>query len=117
MVPGDERILTHLRRGAVEFCVLALVAEAPSYGLDLARRLTHDGVLISGEGTLYPLLSRLRTAGLVETTWQESSTGPPRRYYAITTAGRQSLDAFRLVWAPFRDAVDATVNAPGRRRS
>ncbi|MFC7594422.1 PadR family transcriptional regulator [Terrabacter sp. GCM10028922] len=116
MVPGDERILTHLRRGAVEYCVLAMVAEEPAYGLDIARRLTREGILLTGEGTLYPLLSRLRTAGFVETTWEESTEGPPRRYYAITPTGRETLDAFRRTWAPFRDAVDAAVDAPKRRR-
>lgn len=110
MVPGDERILTHLRRGVVEYCVLAMVADEPTYGLDIARRLARDGILMTGEGTLYPLLSRLRTAGFVETRWEESTEGPPRRYYAITASGRGTLDAFRRTWAPFRDAVDAAVD-------
>lgn len=115
MVPGNERILTHLRRGAVEYCVLAMIAHAPAYGLDIARRLTRDGILMSGEGTLYPLLSRLRSAGHVETTWRESTEGPPRRYYAITPAGRTSLEAFRAVWMPFREAVDDAVAADPKR--
>lgn len=114
LVPGDERILTHLRRGAIEYCVLAMIADEPAYGLDIARRLTRDGILMSSEGTLYPLLSRLRTAGHVETTWRDSTGGPPRRYYAITPAGRSSLDAFRGVWTPFREAVDDAVDAARR---
>lgn len=120
MVPGDDRILTHLRRGSVEYCVLAMVADAPAYGFDIARRLSRDGILMSGEGTLYPLLSRLRTAGQVETTWQESNEGPPRRYYSITTAGVQALRSFRAAWTPFRRAVDEAIDAAGdvdRKRS
>ena len=103
MVPADETILTNLRRGALEFCVLAMLTEEELYGLDIARRLTTDGLLMSSEGTLYPLLTRLRTAGLVTTTWQQSVEGPPRRYYALTPDGR---DAFSRTWPAFRDAVD-----------
>lgn len=109
MVPGDDGILTHLRRGALEYCVLAMLAEQELYGLDIARRLTADGVLMSSEGTLYPLLARLRKAGLVDTSWQESVEGPPRRYYALTAEGTESLAAFRRTWKPFRDAVDTAL--------
>lgn len=110
MVPGDDGVLTNLRRGALEFCVLAMLDQQQLYGLDIARRLTADGVLMSSEGTLYPLLSRLRKAGLVTTTWQESAEGPPRRYYALTPDGRDSLAAFNRTWPLFRDAVDAALD-------
>lgn len=110
MVPGDDAVLTNLRRGALEFCVLAMLSDQELYGLDIARRLTGDGVLMSSEGTLYPLLSRLRKAGLVETRWQESAEGPPRRYYALTSDGRESLAAFNRTWPLFRDAVDAALD-------
>lgn len=109
MVPGDDGILTHLRRGALEYCVLAMLAEQELYGLDIARRLTADGVLLASEGTLYPLLARLRKAGLVDTSWQESAEGPPRRYYALTADGTESLAAFKRTWKPFRDAVDTAL--------
>lgn len=110
MVPGDDAVLTNLRRGALEFCVLAMLSEQELYGLDIARRLTAEGVLMSSEGTLYPLLSRLRKSGLVKTTWQESVEGPPRRYYALTQDGRESLAAFNRTWPLFRDAVDAALD-------
>lgn len=109
MIPGDDAILTHLRRGALEHCVLALLRGGEAYGLDIARRLSADGVLMGGEGTLYPLLSRLRRAGLVATTWQESPSGPPRRYYAITHDGRDAVERFAHTWKAFRDAVDHTL--------
>ena len=111
MEPGAERILTHLRRGALEYCVLAMLRTGPRYGLDIARTLSDGGVLMRGEGTLYPLLARLRKAGLVETTWQESTTGPPRRYYALTPDGERALTQFTSTWAPFRDAVDAALTS------
>ena len=102
--------MTHLRRGALEYCVLALLDGPPRYGLDLARTLGADGLLLTSEGTLYPLLTRLRKNGLVDTTWAESSSGPPHRYYALTPEGRKGLEEFRLIWAPFRDEVDATLD-------
>lgn len=105
MVPGEGQTLTNLRRGALEYCVLACVGDDERYGLDIARELT-DGVLLASEGTLYPLLSRLRKAGLVSTAWRESTSGPPRRYYSLTPDGRAALDAFVKTWTPFRDAVD-----------
>ena len=62
--------------------------------------------MVTSEGTIYPLLSRLRRDGLVETTWRESTSGPPRRYYKLTAAGRAALAAFKDEWERFRDAVD-----------
>lgn len=112
MVLGEETILSNLRRGALESCVLALLRDGPRYGLDLARTLTADGVLMNGEGTLYPLLARLRKSGLVTTTWQESTAGPPRRYYALTDDGDRALATFRRTWEPFRDAVDDVLTTP-----
>lgn len=109
MVARDA-VLANLRRGALEYCILALLRSGPRYGLELARELTKDGVLMGGEGTLYPLLARLRKAGLVATTWQESTSGPPRRYYALTEDGTTALAAFTSTWRPFRDAVDAVLD-------
>ena len=115
MVPGDEGILTHLWRGVLEYCILAMLTEQQSYGLDIARHLTADGVLMASEGTLYPLLARLRKAGLVDTTWQESAEGPPRRYYNLTGSGRDALASFTATWPTFRDAVDAALDGGGDR--
>ena len=109
MVPSDDSILVNLRRGALEFCVLGLLARERLYGLDIARRLTADGLLMSSEGTLYPLLARLRKAGWVDTSWEESDAGPPRRYYAITASGREALAGFAALWHPFSAAVDTLI--------
>ncbi|MDO5676720.1 MAG: PadR family transcriptional regulator [Propionibacteriaceae bacterium] len=109
MVPSDDIILANLRRGTLEYCILALLARESLYGLDIARRLTPDGLLMGSEGTLYPLLTRLRKAGWVETRWQESNAGPPRRYYAITGSGRAALAEFTATWQRFSAAVDATL--------
>ena len=76
-----------------------------TYPFDLARVLAARG-LVTSEGTIYPLLARLRRDGLVTTSWQESEAGPPRRYHQIADDGRRALDAFMVEWATFRDAVD-----------
>jgi PadR family transcriptional regulator PadR len=70
--------------------------------------------MVTSGGTIYPLLSRLRRDGLVETTWRESSAGPPRRYYRLTKAGRIALDGFIDEWGRFRDAVDRVVERKGK---
>jgi PadR family transcriptional regulator, regulatory protein PadR len=100
-----EAVLVNLRRGTIEYCVLAMVRDEPRYALDLARDLA-DAELLTSEGTLYPLLSRLRRDGLVTTSWVESPSGPPRRYYRTTAAGTRALAGFSGHWTAFRDAVD-----------
>jgi PadR family transcriptional regulator len=107
----EERagLATALRRGVLEFCVLALLESEQRYVVELVGRLGTETTLTTTEGTLYPLLSRLRGAGWVATTWQESSAGPPRRYYVLTVQGKAALDAFRQEWVAFRDAVDRII--------
>lgn len=99
-------VLSQLRRGALEYCVLALLAEKERYGFDIVRTLGSIDGMVTGEGTLYPLLSRLKKVGRVATTWRESASGPPRKYYVITDGGRQALAEFIAEWHRFRDAVD-----------
>jgi PadR family transcriptional regulator, regulatory protein PadR len=103
-----EAVLANLRRGTIEFCVLAMVRDEPRYAGDLARDLS-DAELLTSEGTLYPLLSRLRRDGLVTTSWVESPSGPPRRYYRTTAAGGRALAGFSGHWSAFRDAVDRVI--------
>jgi PadR family transcriptional regulator PadR len=112
MVVGETRDpLTELRRGVLEHCVLAVMRRTESYAFEIVRVLSDEGGLVTSEGTIYPLLSRLRRDGLVETTWRESESGPPRRYYRLTTEGELALDTFVTDWTRFRDAVDAVLVA------
>jgi PadR family transcriptional regulator len=106
MVAQQEGLLAQMRRGTLQYCVLALLLDEERYGFDLIRGLGEMDGMVTSEGTIYPLLSRLRRDGLVESTWQESPSGPPRRYYRLTGTGRAALEAFRLEWRRFRDAVD-----------
>jgi PadR family transcriptional regulator, regulatory protein PadR len=110
MVAGTtEKLLAQMRRGAIEYCVLALLRDGPRYGFELSKELAQAGGLVTSEGTVYPLLSRLRQDALVETFWQESAQGPPRRYYRLSESGRLALDAFTVQWRGFRDSVDKII--------
>jgi PadR family transcriptional regulator len=101
-----ESLITQMRRGTLEYCVLALLRDQPRYGFDLVRTLAQADGLVTSEGTIYPLLSRLRRDGLVTTTWNESPSGPPRRYYQLTAEGGRALVLFTTEWDRFTDAVD-----------
>lgn len=108
----DEIDLTQLRRGVLVPCVLALLEGDERYGYDLVNELSAAG-LVASEGSVYPLLSRLRRDQLVQTTWRESAQGPPRRYYSLTPDGERALAAFRGGWSDFRASVESILE--GRR--
>jgi PadR family transcriptional regulator PadR len=103
---ADDALLAQLRRGTLQFCVLALLAGEPRYAFDVVRDLSEVEGMVTSEGTIYPMLSRLRRDGLVSTSWRESSSGPPRRYYELTAAGEAALDNFTYQWRTFSGAVD-----------
>jgi PadR family transcriptional regulator PadR len=107
----ESGLIAQLRRGALEYCVLALLERGERYGFDLVRELAEVDGMVTTEGTIYPMLARLRRDGAVETTWRESPAGPPRRYYTLTRSGRQALKQFREEWVRFRDGVDQVVSA------
>ena len=106
VVGGTEKLLAQMRRGAIEYCVLALLQSDDRYGFEITRQLSEADGLVTSEGTVYPLLTRLRKDGLVDTYWKESTEGPPRRYYRITSNGKRALRSFNDQWARFRDSVD-----------
>ena len=107
------RALRELRRGTVEYCVLALLGRRPMYGFEIVRTLDDKGGLVTSLGTIYPLLARLRTDGLVTTTTRASDSGPARRYYDITAQGRRALADFIDEWRRFRDLVDLLLDDEG----
>jgi PadR family transcriptional regulator PadR len=110
-MPTDG-LSSQLRRGVLEHCVLAVLEQEPRYGFELVQLLRDVDGLLTSEGTIYPLLSRMRGDGLVKTEWRESSEGPPRRYYGLTPAGRDALRDFRGQWARFRNSVDRVLHSP-----
>jgi PadR family transcriptional regulator, regulatory protein PadR len=106
---GTAKLMSQIRRGAIEYCVLALLRDRERYGFELTRALADADGLVTSEGTIYPLLARLRQDQMVETFWQESTQGPPRRYYRLTDEGRLALATFTAQWRKFRDAVDQLI--------
>jgi PadR family transcriptional regulator PadR len=111
--------LTELRRGVLGPCVLALLELRPRFGLELVRDLAEADGLLTSDGTVYPLLNRLRDAGLVTSQWQDNEGERARRYYSITEAGRETLTAFRAEWAQFSATVGGVLNhdrRPGTER-
>jgi PadR family transcriptional regulator PadR len=106
-VVAASEVLSQLRRGALEYCVLALLATEERYAFDIVRTLGQVDGMVTAEGTLYPLLSRLKKDGRVTTRWRDSDAGPPRKYYAITDDGRRALAEFAGEWTRFRQAVES----------
>lgn len=88
-----------LRKGCVELAVLASLWEGRLYGLQILRRLEYFSGLTVSEGTIYPLLSRLKAAGWVESEWQETPLGHPRRYYTLTPAGKDRIQEMSRSWS------------------
>jgi len=114
MEPGvTQQGLGQLRRGVLEYCVLALLKSEPLYSVEVVHRLANGYGMKISEGTLYPLLTRLRKEGRVETHWQESASGPPRRYYALTDAGRRALAVFIADWKVFTESVNTLFESEG----
>ncbi|WP_431036056.1 PadR family transcriptional regulator [Streptomyces sp. P6-2-1] len=111
--PAPGKAESQLRKGILEYCVLALLRDGPKYGVELLGALRETGALATSQGTVYPLLSRLRRDELVATTWQESTSGPPRRYYELTATGHRALADFAAIWPRFRDAVDNLLTPGG----
>lgn len=107
---GDASGLTELRRGVLGPCVLALLEIRPRFGLELVRDLSAADGLLTSDGTVYPLLNRLRDAHLVTSEWRDNDGERARRYYSITPAGQQSLNAFRTDWAQFAATVGRVLN-------
>ncbi len=116
MVPVDDKAIAQMRRGTIEYCVMALLKNGDRYGFDIVRELAEVDGMVTTEGTIYPLLSRLKRDGMVETTWQESTSGPPRKYYKLTRAGEKALVAFEKEWLTFRDAVEQLLGNGGKKK-
>ena len=112
-VSGADRRAQWLR-GVLDLCVLAALTERERYGYDLSQRLEKAGLGRIKGGTLYPLLGRLEEAGLVIPSWQPGEQGPSRKYYELTPAGRERLDAEVGIWSEFAACVSALLESARR---
>ncbi len=99
-----ENTQIQMRKGILEYCILQIVSRGEVYASDMLEELTSAKIMVV-EGTLYPLLTRLRKAGLVEYKWVESSSGPPRKYYKLTGKGSEFLASLNSTW---NDLVKST---------
>jgi PadR family transcriptional regulator PadR len=99
----SESLLVQLRKGVLDMCVLALLERRDGYAYDIASRLAE--AIGMGEGTIYPLMRRMQTDGLVKTYLEESSSGPPRKYYQLTRAGHAAFAAQQTEWSTFVTSV------------
>ena len=100
-----ENAKSQMRKGMLEYCVLLLLKHHPSYASDIIQQLK-DAELLVVEGTLYPLLTRLKNDGLLVYQWQESTQGPPRKYYALSTEGDQFLEGLDGAWMELSNTVN-----------
>ena len=99
-----EPVQVQLKKGVLDLCVLALLSRGDNYAYEIASRLA-EGIDM-GEGTIYPLMRRMQTDGLVDTYLVESPSGPPRKYYRLTEAGKQSFRTQKEAWRAFAKAVE-----------
>jgi PadR family transcriptional regulator PadR len=101
----DDKWEVQLRKGCLELAIMAALWDGRRYGLEILRQLETDSDLIVSEGTIYPLLSRLKAMGLVSSEWVESDAGHPRKYYALTRTGRQRAIEMARVWKRFSSSM------------
>jgi len=102
-----ENTKAQMRKGILEFCILSIVSDKDAYASDIIERLKRSRLIVV-EGTLYPLLTRLKNAGLLNYRWEESTSGPPRKYYKLTPVGEQFLKELNTTWNELIGAVKST---------
>jgi len=102
-----ENTQAQMRKGVLEFCILSILSNREAYASELVQILKSSRLLVV-EGTIYPLLTRLKNDGLLSYRWEESVSGPPRKYYMITPLGEEFLGALRKTWQELVDAVEKT---------
>ena len=95
---------SQMRKGLLDYCIMLLLNEKPYYTSDIIQRLKEANLLVV-EGTLYPLLTRLKNDGVLSYEWQESTQGPPRKYYVLTDEGREALQQMDIAWNELENTV------------
>ena len=100
-----ENTKAQMRKGVLEFCILSILKDGEAYTSDILESLK-DAKLLVVEGTIYPLLTRLKNAGLLSYRWEESTGGPPRKYYELTETGKLFLKELNTTWSELQQAVN-----------
>lgn len=100
-----EKTKAQMRKGVLELCILSIISNKESYASDIIEKMK-ESELIVVEGTLYPLLTRLKNEGYLDYRWEESKSGPPRKYYKITPIGEKVLEELKISWNNLKTAID-----------
>lgn len=103
-----ENTKAQMRKGILELCILSIIAEEEIYPTDIIKKLEKSKLLVV-QGTMYPLLTRLKNAGLLTYRWEESPSGPPRKYYSVTDEGNTFLLELISTWNQLSHAVDQSI--------
>jgi PadR family transcriptional regulator PadR len=107
---NTENARAQMRKGVLELCVLRVLGRGEAYASGISEALKQADLLVV-EGTLYPLLTRMKNSGWLDYRWEESKSGPPRKYYQLTEEGRNLLEALNQEWTGFVDAVNSLKNS------
>ena len=102
---NTDNARSQMRKGMLEYCVMLLLRRSPGYANDIIERLRMADMIVV-EGTLYPLLTRLKREMLLKYEWRESTQGPPRKYYALTMDGEEALRQMDMAWGELTNTVD-----------
>jgi PadR family transcriptional regulator, regulatory protein PadR len=106
----NENIKAQMRKGILEYCILLILDKGDAYASDIIAKLKGSQLIVV-EGTLYPLLTRQKNAGLLSYRWEESTQGPPRKYYALTDEGKAFLKELDISWAELVEAISSLKNS------
>jgi PadR family transcriptional regulator PadR len=99
-----------MRKGTLEFCILLIIGRGEAYASDILKELMTADLLVV-EGTLYQLLSRLKSSGLLKYTWEESESGPPRKYYSLTDKGKDALKNLTDNWQSLNKSINQLIKS------
>ena len=108
MSVNAENTKAQMRKGVLELCILSILSKGDAYPTEIIDKLKETKLVVV-EGTLYPLLTRLKNTGLLAYRWEESTSGPPRKYYKLTEIGEQYLKEVQLSWFDLVDVVNKTI--------
>jgi len=108
MSVNSENAKAQMRKGVLELCILSILSQNDAYPTEIIDKLKETKLVVV-EGTLYPLLTRLKNTGLLTYRWEESTSGPPRKYYKLTEIGAQYLKELKMSWEDLVDAVNKTI--------
>jgi PadR family transcriptional regulator PadR len=103
-----ENTRAQMRKGSLEFCILLIISKGEVYASDILKELKSADLIVV-EGTLYPLLSRLKSVELLSYTWKESESGPPRKYYTLTKKGKDTLEQLKGTWSKLTKSINSLI--------